>query len=54
VREFALVAQAVIKDRRRSRYLVLVDMSHVLERRFNIHHIGVQLERDSRSTREHF
>jgi len=31
---------------------VLADMSHVPERKFNIRHMTVQLERDSRRKRE--
>jgi cobalt-zinc-cadmium efflux system protein len=49
-RQFALSAHAVVTaeaDRDR----VLADMCHLLQTKFNIHHLTVQLERDSR--REH-
>jgi len=49
-RQFALSAHAVVTaeaDRDR----VLADMCHLLQSKFNIHHLTVQLERDSR--REH-
>jgi len=49
-RQFALSAHCVVApaaDHDR----VLADMSHLLEVKFNIHHMTVQLERDSR--REH-
>src|SRR5580658_5362085 len=49
--QFALAAHAVITiDADHDR--VLADMSHVLERKFNIRHMTVQLERDSRRERE--
>lgn len=49
-RQFALSAHAVVTaeaDRDR----VLADMCHLLQSKFNIHHLTLQLERDSR--REH-
>jgi cobalt-zinc-cadmium efflux system protein len=49
-RNYALAAHAVVAPD--ADYdQVLADMSHVLQSRFNIHHMTVQLERDSR--REH-
>ncbi|HEY6393990.1 MAG TPA: cation diffusion facilitator family transporter [Candidatus Binataceae bacterium] len=49
--QFALSAHAVIKsDADHDR--VLSDMSHLLERKFNIRHMTVQLERDNRRERE--
>ncbi len=50
-REFALSAHAVVSpgaDQDR----VLAEMSQLLERKFNIRHMTVQLERDSRRERE--
>jgi len=50
-RQFALSAHAVIaRDADHDR--VLSDMSSMLEMKFNIRHITVQLERDSRRARE--
>jgi len=49
-REYALSAHAVVNERVDSDQ-VLSDMSRVLER-FNIHHMTVQLERDSRRQHE--
>jgi len=49
-REFALSAHAVVMEQADSDR-VLSDMSHVLER-FEIRHMTVQLERDSRRSRE--
>ena len=49
-RQFALSAHAVVTvDADRDR--VLADMCHLLQTKFNIHHLTVQLERDNR--REH-
>lgn len=50
-REFALSAHAVVSDQVDSDR-VLSDMSEVLARRYNIHHMTVQLERDSRRKHE--
>jgi cobalt-zinc-cadmium efflux system protein len=50
-RQFALSAHAVVEgaaDQDR----VLCDMAALLEQKFNIHHITVQLERDNRKTTE--
>jgi cobalt-zinc-cadmium efflux system protein len=50
-RQFALSAHAVVEgaaDQDR----VLCDMADLLEQKFNIHHITVQLERDNRKTSE--
>ncbi len=50
-RQFALAAHAVVAyDADQDR--VLSDMSQVLEHKFNIRHMTVQLERDSRRERE--
>jgi cobalt-zinc-cadmium efflux system protein len=49
-REYALSAHAVVNDHADSDQ-VLSDMSRVLEK-FNIHHMTVQLERDSRRQQE--
>jgi cobalt-zinc-cadmium efflux system protein len=50
-RQFALSAHAVVEgaaDQDR----VLCDMADLLEQKFNIHHITVQLERDNRKPSE--
>jgi cobalt-zinc-cadmium efflux system protein len=54
-RQFALSAHAVVAEGV-NHDQVLADMSHLLERKFNIRHMTVQLERDSRreSEPEHF
>jgi cobalt-zinc-cadmium efflux system protein len=49
--QFALSAHAVVSHNA-DHDRVLSDMSALLERKFNIHHITVQLERDSRRERE--
>lgn len=50
-REFALSAHAVISSEA-DHDRVLSDMSHLLEQKFRISHMTVQLERDSRRHRE--
>jgi Co/Zn/Cd efflux system component len=54
-RQFALSAHAVV-TREADQDRVLSEMSAMLERKFNIQHMTVQLERDSRraSEPEHF
>lgn len=49
--QFALSAHAVVAPNA-DHDRVLSDMSSLLEQKFNIHHITVQLERDSRRERE--
>lgn len=49
-RQFALSAHAVVTPEA-DRDRVLADMCHLLQSKFNIHHLTVQLERDNR--REH-
>jgi cobalt-zinc-cadmium efflux system protein len=50
-REYALSAHAVVAGEANPDR-VLADMSQVLERKFNIRHMTVQLERDSRRKQE--